>query len=130
MKEKQLVLNSVECLNCGEVLISHHRHDFAKCDCENGTYCDGGTFYQRFGGKDLNKIKSLCVYADDDFEIVRVSAERGGRGINRDEPLTWTKLADMNIDWLKAVIEYGGSAWHIALIKKEIKYREINGKVV
>lgn len=52
--EKQLIYNSVKCLNCGEILVSYHRHDYKTCNCENETMCDGGLDYGRYGGKDLS----------------------------------------------------------------------------
>jgi len=124
MENRQIVLNSIKCLECGETLISHHRHDYKTCNCANATMCDGGTDYLRYGAKDMSKIKLFTVYADDDFELVRLSAERGGRGIDGTEPLTWTKIADMNDDWLEAVLDYGGSPWHLDIIRKEIEYRK------
>ena len=124
METKQIAFSSLDCLDCGQNLISHHRHDYNSCGCDNSAFIDGGTAYVRYGAKDLNKVKLFTVFADDDFSLVRQYAERGGRGINGDEPLTWTKLCDMNDDWLKAVVEYGGEKWHIDLIKKEIQYRK------
>lgn len=125
MENRQIVLNSIKCLECGETLISHYRHDYKTCNCINATMCDGGTDYLRYGAKDMSKIKLFTVYADDEFELVRLSAERGGRGIDGTEPLTWTKIADMNDDWLNAVLDYGGSPWHLDIIRKEIEYRKI-----
>lgn len=49
--------NKVRCLNCNTELISHYRHDFQMCKCENRTFVDGGSDYQRFGGKNLAKIE-------------------------------------------------------------------------
>lgn len=125
MKDRQIVLNSAQCLECGEILVSHHRHDFVRCSCGN-LFLDGGTNYVRWGVKDSSKMKNLTVLAGDDFELVRISAERGGRGINGDEPLTWTKICDMNDDWLEAVLDYGGEEWHLDIIRKEIEYRKSN----
>lgn len=116
---RQIVLNSLQCLDCNDVITSHHQHDFVKCSCGN-SFADGGTEYIRSGGK----VKYLTVYADDDFELVRVSTERGGRGINGDESLTWTKICDMNDEWLEAVLDYGGAQWHLDIIRKEIEYRK------
>ena len=66
LKEKGLVkvltLNSVKCLECGEILESKHRHQFSMCHCPNETFVDGGNLYQRFGGKDLDKVENLSKY--------------------------------------------------------------------
>ena len=66
LKEKGLVkvltLNSVRCLVCNEVLVSKSQHHFVMCNCENQTMTDGGKLYQRFGGKDLDKVENLSKY--------------------------------------------------------------------
>ena len=123
---RQLVYNSVTCLKCKEVLVSHHRHDYKTCGCDNQTMVDGGTAYSRYGGIDLKKVKPFLVYDDDPYEEVRKYAERGGRGKDGTEPLTWVKLKDIDEDWLYAILDYGGPDWHINLIKKEIDYRNDN----
>jgi hypothetical protein len=124
---KQIVYNSVKCLDCEEVLVSRHRHDYVTCSCPNNAMADGGNEYGRYGAMDINRIKTFYVYADDDFEIVRKHATRGSRGKDGKEPLTWIAIADMDDDYLKAILDYGGADWHVELIKKEIKYRE-NGR--
>ena len=59
---KVLTLNSVKCLECGEVLVSKSQHHYVQCNCENQTMTDGGNLYQRCGGKDLDKIENLSKY--------------------------------------------------------------------
>ena len=59
---KVLTKNSVKCLVCNTILESKHRHDFVMCPCPNQTFTDGGLYYQRGGGKDLNLIEDLCEY--------------------------------------------------------------------
>ena len=66
LKEKGLVkvltLNSVKCLECGEVLVSKSQHHFVMCQCPNETATDGGNSYQRFMGRDLDKVENLSKY--------------------------------------------------------------------
>ena len=66
LKEKGLVkvltLNSVRCLVCNEVLVSKSQHHFVMCSCPNETACDGGNSYQRFMGRDLDKVENLSKY--------------------------------------------------------------------
>jgi hypothetical protein len=121
---EQLVYNSVECLECGEMLVSYHVHDYKTCSCPNQAMVDGGTAYLRYGAMNMNKIKGFAVYDDDPFETVRKYATRGSRGKDGKQPLTWVPLCDMDDDYLEAVLDYGGSDWHIALIRKEIEYRK------
>lgn len=113
----QLVYNAVTCLECNQTIVSRHRHDYQQCGCPNQTAVDGGNSYVRLGDKDLSKIKTIQVYSDDDFELVRTVAARGSRG-------QWIPLCDMTDDHLEAVLDYGGDDWHLELIRKEIKYRK------
>ena len=66
LKEKGLVkvltLNSVRCLVCNEVLVSKSQHHFVMCSCPNETATDGGNSYQRFMGRDLDKVEDLSKY--------------------------------------------------------------------
>ena len=66
LKEKGLVkvltLNSVRCLVCNEVLVSKSQHHFVMCNCPNETATDGGNVYQRYMGKDLDKVENLSKY--------------------------------------------------------------------
>ena len=134
--ESNIVHSQVTCLECGEVLVSEHRHDYKTCSCPNETMIDGGNAYVRFGGKDLSKVDTFTVFDTDDFKFVRRYATRGGRGVDGKQPLTWTKLCDMNDEWLQAVLDYyseGAENPHLTLIRKEIEYRKKtrhNGKNV
>jgi len=121
---RQLVYNAVKCLECGETIISRTRHDYQLCGCPNGAMADGGLDYMRYGAKDMNKIEPIAIYADDDYELVRQYATRGGRGKDGKQPLSWIAICDMDDDYLQAVVDYGGADWHIDLIKKEIEYRK------
>lgn len=120
---RQLVYNAVKCLECGDTIVSYHRHDYKTCECPNSAMVDGGTAYGRYGAMDMDRIVKIDVYDDDDFEIVRKHATRGSRGPNGDQPLSWIAICDMDDDYLHAVLDYGGPEWHLNIIKKEIKYR-------
>ena len=121
---KQIVYNSITCDECGETIVSYHRHDYKTCGCPNEAMVDGGTEYLRYGAKNMSKIKQFAVYADDDFDIVRKYATRGSRGKDGTEPLSWIAICDMDDDYLQAVLDYGGAEWHLELIKKEIEWRQ------
>jgi hypothetical protein len=121
---KQIVYNSVKCLECNKVLVSRHRHDYVTCGCPNDAMVDGGNEYERYGAMDMDKIETYYVYADDDYELVRKYATRGSRGKDNKQPLTWIAIADMDDDYIQAVLDYGGADWHLDLINKEIAYRD------
>lgn len=120
---RQIVYNSVKCLECNVILVSRHRHDYVTCGCPNDAMADGGTEYERYGAMDMDKIETKYIYSDDDFEIVRQHATRGSRGKNGKQPLTWITIADMSDEYLLSVLLYGGADWHLDLIRKEIEYR-------
>lgn len=128
MEVKKLMHNSVLCTQCGETLVSYHTHDYKKCSCENETMVDGGTDYQRFGGKDLSKVQSFCLYDDSPHELLREYVCRGGRGKNGNEPLKYIRLKDIDDKWLDAIIryeeEFRPSNKFLNLYKSEQEYRK------
>lgn len=67
---------------------------------------DGGLDYQRYGGKDLELVQSFCIYSDEPHEVIRNYLERGSRGEDGKQPLTYIKLKDIDDDYLKAIIVY------------------------
>lgn len=80
---KVLTLNSVKCLECGKVLVSKSQHHFVSCSCPNETATDGGLSYQRYMGRDLDKVENLSKYVimteqeyQDMLERKRIEDER------------------------------------------------------
>lgn len=106
MKERELYYNAVECLNCHEILVSHSRHDYVKCSCENETFVDGGLEYIRYGGKDLSLVFSRPIYSDSSHETIRENLCRGSRGKDGKQPLLYIKLKDIDNQYLEAIIAY------------------------
>lgn len=125
--EKQLIYNSVTCLECGETLVSRHVHDYKTCSCEQGTMVDGGLEYIKFGCKDLSKVQTNYIYDDAPFEVIREYLYRGGRGVNGDEPLKYVVLKDIDDSWLDAIIVYEETHRpknrFLTFYKKEKKWR-------
>lgn len=62
-----LIQNSIKCNNCGDILVSRHRHDFVRCKC-GGCMTDGGLEYIHRGG---DNYTSLDLYLSDDIEKIR-----------------------------------------------------------
>ena len=125
--ERQIVYNAIDCLDCGETIVSYHRHDYKTCGCRNQATVDGGNDYLRYGAVDFSKIQSIAVFADMPHSIVRLYATRGGRGEDGRQPLTQTRICDMNDEWLQAVLDYyppGTNHWHLNIIRNEIEYRK------
>lgn len=103
---KQLIYNSVTCLECGETLVSYSVHDYKTCECEQATMVDGGNEYGRYGGKDLSKVQTNYLYSDTPFEQIREVITRGSRGKDGKQPLTYIKLKDIDDEYLDALIDY------------------------
>ena len=129
--ERQIVYNAIDCLDCGATIVSYNRHDYKSCGCRNHAMVDGGNDYLRYGAVDMSKIESVVVYADMPHSVVRLYATRGGRGKDGRQPLTYTRICDMNDGWLQAVLDYYPEVednWHLRIIRNEIEYRKLNNK--
>lgn len=128
--EIQIILNRVQCKNCGEVLTSYNRHDYKTCGCENETMVDGGNDYQRYGGKDLSLVdSSSTIYLSDDHMMNRSATHWGNRGKDGRSPLSYKSIADMSNTHLANILkDLGGriAPWLENIIIEELTYRIIN----
>ena len=128
--EKQIILNRVQCRECGEVLTSYHRHDYKTCGCTNETMVDGGNEYQRYGGLNLDLVDtSSTIYLSDDHEMNRSAAHWGNRGKDGRSPLSYKSIADMSNTHLANILkDLGGriAPWLENIIIEELTYRIIN----
>jgi len=130
--EKQIILNRVQCKSCGDVLTSYNRHDYKTCGCENETMIDGGTDYQRYGGKDLSLVDtSSTIYLSDDHMMNRSAAHWGNRGKDGRDPLSYKSVADMSNDHIiNILLDMGGkiAPWMERIMDDEILHR-INNNI-
>ena len=128
--EKQIILNRVQCRECGEVLTSYHRHDYKTCGCTNETMVDGGTDYQRYGGLNLDLVDtSSTIYLSDDHEMNRSAAHWGNRGKDGRSPLSYKSIADMSNTHIDNIIkDMGGKIipWMEEIMVTEQLYRFTN----
>ena len=128
--EKQIILNRVQCRECGEVLTSYNRHDYKTCGCTNETMVDGGTDYQRYGGLNLDLVDtSSTIYLSDDHEMNRSAAHWGNRGKDGLQPLSYKSVADMSNQHIYNILkDMGGriAPWMENIILEEEKYRLTN----
>lgn len=104
--EKQLIYNSVTCLQCERVLVSKHVHDYQVCSCPQATMVDGGDNYGRYGGKDLALVQTNYIYSDAPHEQIREKVSRGSRGKSGREELKYILLKDIDDQYLQAIIDY------------------------
>ena len=128
--EIQIILNRIQCKGCGEVLTSYNRHDYKTCGCENETMVDGGTDYQRYGGKDLSLVdSSSTIYLSDDHMMNRSAAHWGNRGKDGKSSLSYKSIADMSNDHIiNILLDMGGRIAPCIeeIMKKEVEYRFTN----
>jgi hypothetical protein len=129
---EQIILNRVQCKECGEVLTSYHRHDYKTCGCENETMVDGGNDYQRYGGTDFDLVdRSLTVYLSDDHQVNRNAAHWGNRGKDGRSALSYKSVAEMSNTHLANIIkDMSGriAPWMEKIINEERMYR-INNNI-
>jgi hypothetical protein len=57
-----IIRNAAQCVKCGDIIESNHRHDFVSCSCR-AIFVDGGTDYIRIGGN-LEDIILMTEYQD------------------------------------------------------------------
>ena len=130
---EQIILNRVQCRECGEVLTSYNRHDYKTCGCTNETMVDGGTDYQRYGGLNLDLVdRSSTIYLSDDHMMNRSAAHWGGRGKDGRDPLSYKSIADMSNDHIiNILLDMGGkiAPWMERIMNDEMLYR-INNNII
>jgi hypothetical protein len=127
---EQIILNRVQCRECGEVLTSYHRHDYKTCGCTNETMVDGGNEYQRYGGLNLDLVDtSSTIYLSDDHELNRVAAHWGNRGKDGKSPLSYKSVADMSNQHIYNILKDMSekiAPWMENIMLEEEKYRITN----
>ena len=105
---KVLTLNSVKCLECGEVLISKSQHHYVQCSCSNETACDGGLVYQRVLVKDLDKVENLSQYV--------IMTEQEYQDMLERKRIEDERILQEKID-AGLMIEFGGKWIHLSTYK-------------
>lgn len=61
-REQRIKVNKAQCLKCGDIIESAHRHDFRGCSCRS-LYVDGGREYLRRVGYPEH-MKELSEYEE------------------------------------------------------------------
>jgi len=128
--DRKIIVNQIKTPD-GTVLISHNRHDYVTYTDKNGQHysVDGGEAYLR-RGFDKQDYEEISLYDDSPFEEIRKALHRGGRGKDGKQPLTYTLLAEMNDNWVQAVIDYEEELRpnnvFLQFFRKELEYRKEN----
>jgi hypothetical protein len=77
---KQLIQNEVNCLKCGDIIWSGHRHGFATCSC-GAVSVDGGLSYlRRCGNREDWEERSLSTDREELTEIIKKVSEAPNSG--------------------------------------------------
>ena len=123
MTENVMLQNAIRINNTGEVLISRHRHDFVVSSCDK-FYLDGGTDYQRIGGKQ-SEYTELTIYINDPLEKRVEHALWGTYGKEGNGPLTWVFLKDCETSHLEAILNthVALATWIQEVIKEILRNR-------
>lgn len=122
----KLVKNCIETPD-GTILYSRHKHDHQIHLDENGKtyFTDGGLDYVRCSahGDEIHH----CVWDDDSFDKVREAVEWGTYGPDRDQPLQYIKLCDMETKHIEAILEKvpGVVPQYQRAMRLELEYRGI-----
>jgi hypothetical protein len=97
------------------------------CGCDNKTMLDGGTEYQRYGGKVLKHVDlSGTIYLTDGFEKCRIAPIWGSYGKDGTDPIKYMSVSEMDTEHLGTVIKEMGhriEKWRLDLMKQELEQR-------
>jgi hypothetical protein len=95
---------------------------------------DGGTDYQRYGGKDLSLVdSSSTIYLSDNHEMNRSAAHWGNRGKDGKSSLSYKSIADMSNDHIiNILLDMGGriAPWMERIMDDEMLHRITNNIVI
>lgn len=64
---ERVIRNRCQCRLCGDIIESHHGHDFVRCKCGE-IFTDGGKNYIRRGASDLNNIIDMSEVVEETYE--------------------------------------------------------------
>lgn len=69
--KRTLLLNSIQCNNCRDILISKHRHDFVSCSCigHKRISLDGGLDYIKLTYGSQGSYRNICIYSENIADI-------------------------------------------------------------
>lgn len=61
----RIILNSIKCLHCGDMITSNHRHDFKFCTCKSVAVDGGEAYLRRLGQRsDYEETSAIEINPD------------------------------------------------------------------
>lgn len=129
----RILKNACYCKHCDTEIISYHRHDFKKCNCEDdqhSVWVDGGLDYTRTTWGNFADYEDRTVY-DDGNHKTRRNNMYWGVNYNKDGkryPQTrWTLIKDLNTEHIKAILEIPViDDFYREVFENELKHRNEN----
>lgn len=122
----QIISNKIQCLSCGDIIESRHRHDFKSCSC-GAVAIDGGYDYQHITG---NNWKNLVVTSNDPYKVQRAAFTWKSYGKSGNEYPRYIPLKDLDTPHIFAILDtqiHIKGTWVEKLLNKEILHRQLNG---
>lgn len=126
--ENRILLNSIKCNNCKDILISTNRHDFNMCSCHK-IGVDGGNEYLRRIGESSD-MEDLSVMDDGKHETRRNYLRWGvnyDKDMNRLLKTEWRLIKDMTSDHINNILDNGfveNNLYYKDIFKDEIAFRQ------
>ena len=122
-KEKQILVNQLQCNSCKDIITSYHTHDFKYCKCGK-IAVDGGREYLRRVGE-LTGYTDLSMM-DDGKHSTRSKALYWGRGYDKNMkrlPKTeFIAIKDLDTDHIEAILR---TVSHISPLYRETMEKEL-----
>lgn len=120
---RQPIFVRATCGSCLTSCITYTKDWTEKCKCSNKLVVFGGLMYPSYTAVSERLVSETVIYDDDDFEVVRQYATRGTRGLLGKDPLHYVPISKMSDGHVANTLEYGGAAWHLKLLARELQYR-------
>ncbi len=124
MENKQILLNSIQCLKCKDILISYHQHFMSTCSCGSCS-ADGGQSYLKRSFINKNDYKELSVY-DNNRHMTRRSKLFWGQSYDKNmkrlKETRWVLIKNLDTDHIEAILQ---NVKTIHPLYKETLQREI-----
>lgn len=62
----KIIKNAIRCKNCGDVIVSEHRHDFKYCSCKMVAVDGGNSYLRRCFTNSQDDYEELSIIESDE----------------------------------------------------------------